>query len=158
MRNSVLEWVGAGLFIFLLSSCAGVSDRELTRAKTIAISKEQFSDNPFGFELTLRNFENHYAKVLKKQRYFIENMANSSQTDTIYRFYKGKTKIFFYKPMKLDAKFMAGNVFHPEFELQNGIRVGLGRKEFFWKFTDWLYRSEERRVGKECRSRWSPYH
>src|SRR2546427_12618715 len=22
----------------------------------------------------------------------------------------------------------------------------------------WDYRSEERRVGKECRSRWSPYH
>ena len=22
----------------------------------------------------------------------------------------------------------------------------------------WLGRSEERRVGKECRSRWSPYH
>ena len=22
----------------------------------------------------------------------------------------------------------------------------------------WRYRSEERRVGKECRSRWSPYH
>ena len=25
-----------------------------------------------------------------------------------------------------------------------------------WSF--WLARSEERRVGKECRSRWSPYH
>ena len=24
--------------------------------------------------------------------------------------------------------------------------------------TTWLFRSEERRVGKECRSRWSPYH
>ena len=23
---------------------------------------------------------------------------------------------------------------------------------------DWIQRSEERRVGKECRSRWSPYH
>ena len=23
---------------------------------------------------------------------------------------------------------------------------------------DALFRSEERRVGKECRSRWSPYH
>ena len=23
---------------------------------------------------------------------------------------------------------------------------------------DWKDRSEERRVGKECRSRWSPYH
>src|SRR3712207_8015055 len=22
----------------------------------------------------------------------------------------------------------------------------------------WTWRSEERRVGKECRSRWSPYH
>ena len=30
-----------------------------------------------------------------------------------------------------------------------------------WKFNvvlDVLKRSEERRVGKECRSRWSPYH
>ena len=24
--------------------------------------------------------------------------------------------------------------------------------------TGWDYRSEERRVGNECRSRWSPYH
>ena len=24
--------------------------------------------------------------------------------------------------------------------------------------SDRLFRSEERRVGKECRSRWSPYH
>ena len=33
-----------------------------------------------------------------------------------------------------------------------------------WKQDAWkslntkIYRSEERRVGKECRSRWSPYH
>ena len=26
------------------------------------------------------------------------------------------------------------------------------------KFREHLARSEERRVGKECRSRWSPYH
>ena len=25
-------------------------------------------------------------------------------------------------------------------------------------FSNWKIRSEERRVGKECRSRWSPYH
>ena len=25
-------------------------------------------------------------------------------------------------------------------------------------YGDSIYRSEERRVGKECRSRWSPYH
>ena len=27
-----------------------------------------------------------------------------------------------------------------------------------WGNCDSSYRSEERRVGKECRSRWSPYH
>ena len=26
------------------------------------------------------------------------------------------------------------------------------------KLDKWFKRSEERRVGKECRSRWSPYH
>ena len=31
----------------------------------------------------------------------------------------------------------------------------------YFPIPDWImkiYRSEERRVGKECRSRWSPYH
>ena len=28
---------------------------------------------------------------------------------------------------------------------------------YMWQEED-LIRSEERRVGKECRSRWSPYH
>ena len=28
----------------------------------------------------------------------------------------------------------------------------------FERFGNDLHRSEERRVGKECRSRWSPYH
>src|SRR5260221_13529479 len=35
--------------------------------------------------------------------------------------------------------------------LRDGIRAALDRGET-------NYRSEERRVGKECRSRWSPYH
>ena len=32
--------------------------------------------------------------------------------------------------------------------------LGIGRTVY----SDDNYRSEERRVGKECRSRWSPYH
>ena len=31
-------------------------------------------------------------------------------------------------------------------------------KEEMWVHSLFCYRSEERRVGKECRSRWSPYH
>ena len=35
--------------------------------------------------------------------------------------------------------------------------IGLARAQDPVEFADSL-RSEERRVGKECRSRWSPYH
>ena len=37
------------------------------------------------------------------------------------------------------------------------IGGGYNWKGNFWEMTV-VTRSEERRVGKECRSRWSPYH
>ena len=33
-----------------------------------------------------------------------------------------------------------------------------GQPPIVWQRADGINRSEERRVGKECRSRWSPYH
>ena len=43
---------------------------------------------------------------------------------------------------------------------QNGYTVGLAarRVDLMEGLEKELFRSEERRVGKECRSRWSPYH
>ena len=40
--------------------------------------------------------------------------------------------------------------------LQRNIDEGVGEGDV--DFPALLLRSEERRVGKECRSRWSPYH
>ena len=37
-------------------------------------------------------------------------------------------------------------------EIHKGSKVSIAAACFS------IYRSEERRVGKECRSRWSPYH
>ena len=39
-----------------------------------------------------------------------------------------------------------------------GYRVGNKREDLSFDRRDNAARSEERRVGKECRSRWSPYH
>ena len=39
--------------------------------------------------------------------------------------------------------------------------LGTATSQYLWQLALWralLGRSEERRVGKECRSRWSPYH
>src|SRR3712207_8452763 len=35
---------------------------------------------------------------------------------------------------------------------------GVANTPFGWDQQSYVLRSEERRVGKECRSRWSPYH
>ena len=37
-------------------------------------------------------------------------------------------------------------------------KAAKGSFKYFVILTVLLWRSEERRVGKECRSRWSPYH
>ena len=38
------------------------------------------------------------------------------------------------------------------------LAIGLSMDAFAVSVCKGLSRSEERRVGKECRSRWSPYH
>ena len=48
-------------------------------------------------------------------------------------------------------------------ERAHGIMVGEmqameGAGRTVYDFPDAPWRSEERRIGKECRSRWSPYH
>ena len=49
-----------------------------------------------------------------------------------------------------------------DYDVKNEVRVGQSLDDAeimhaeFW--IDLIQRSEERRVGKECRSRWSPYH
>ena len=46
----------------------------------------------------------------------------------------------------------------PDNWLKNGYPFELRRPEYAKEVHFGGYRSEERRVGKECRSRWSPYH
>ena len=38
------------------------------------------------------------------------------------------------------------------------LGIVMAVSQYFEFVSKTVYRSEERRVGKECRSRWSPYH
>jgi len=58
---------------------------------------------------------------------------------------------------------LTGHSLDPIYELRDGQNGGEGAPEASSSMTEEqllerLKRSEERRVGKECRSRWSPYH
>src|SRR3989441_10989781 len=84
--------------------------------------------------------------IHSRPRYFAEGLAN-------LLWWVGADKLLFasdyaiWHPRWIVEKFMA-------FELPDDIQ-----KEFGVAFTlEVKKRSEERRVGKECRSRWSPYH
>ena len=44
-----------------------------------------------------------------------------------------------------------------DYSIYDAINAGFGKLVFVIR-KDFEQRSEERRVGKECRSRWSPYH
>ena len=50
------------------------------------------------------------------------------------------------------------NAFHITTVRDNGKCVGMIRVLSEGGYANFITRSEERRVGKECRSRWSPYH
>ena len=57
----------------------------------------------------------------------------------------------------LDNLGVALNGIHSKMVSQDLGNQGMGGEPGFMMSRD-FHRSEERRVGKECRSRWSPYH
>src|SRR3712207_9554221 len=65
---------------------------------------------------------------------------------------QGKDRVLIFEDTNGDGTLDKRTVFMEGLNLISAIEVGMGGV--------WLgsARSEERRVGKECRSRWSPYH
>ena len=43
-------------------------------------------------------------------------------------------------------------------DIRRGNYLYVDKTSILWQIINTGKRSEERRVGKECRSRWSPYH
>ena len=64
--------------------------------------------------------------------------------------------------LKEDAKRHGIRILAPDINYSEGVSVIRDSKAFWLGFFNvkgiGRTRSEERRVGKECRSRWSPYH
>src|SRR5260221_3775097 len=50
------------------------------------------------------------------------------------------------------------NLPHAGIDVQTALEAYDGDANVLYAEPDYHVRSEERRVGKECRSRWSPYH
>ena len=69
-------------------------------------------------------------------------------------------KVFYYVASSLSFSDASKKLFISQSAVSQSIKT-LERKlgqPLFIRSTKKVQRSEERRVGKECRSRWSPYH
>src|SRR5690554_8183171 len=66
--------------------------------------------------------------------------------------------LFFQKIIQGVIKFFSVKFDHSRFEHFERIGSRMGFHILFYQGLDLCWRSEERRVGKECRSRWWTYH
>ena len=62
--------------------------------------------------------------------------------------------------LRIPSPFLLRTVDPPVTDMTGRVVQELRRlgKRIVFRLDDDYFRSEERRVGKECRSRWSPYH
>ena len=77
--------------------------------------------------------------------------GNGAAFEELYARYSGKLLSYF-KRMLWSDKELAEDCLHKLF-----LKI-IEKPELFDTSRNFKTRSEERRVGKECRSRWSPYH
>ena len=108
-----------------------------------------------------------YTKIFKKMLENAEVLLNTSLEDikgkVIYDklIYTGQIDQFFnYKFGKLTYRSLVFEIEKHEIEFyQDCVQVNYPNENEFTRIVEIKHvRSEERRVGKECRSRWSPYH
>jgi TatD DNase family protein len=101
-----------------------------------AMEREVFlSDQPIAFSELLAH---------------MESLAEENRLDAI-----GETGFDLYNSAFRNTEAIQDELFtaHLELALKKGLPLVI-----HIEFTPLVSRSEERRVGKECRSRWSPYH
>jgi hypothetical protein len=130
------------LVITLLIACGVKKGIEKPEFSAGPQTKENFILNPFGYEPSIKNFS-VYLPSYKLQIYTTKNRLNPSVKDSIFRFYRKKNELFIYKTKAGRELFVAANIYDNKILMQNRIRVGIDRSEFFKSFTNFKPSSED---------------
>jgi hypothetical protein len=98
-----------------------------------AVSAKDFTDNPWTFEPSVAAMEAKYGDFLKKEKFTVKNRFNPSQKDTIIKFFRGKTEIFFYRPYNGEPLFFTANIYDKKISLKGGISTLMPASELYKK-------------------------
>lgn len=99
------------------------------------VSVKEMTDNPWPFEVTPTNILNHYGSFLKEGKYTRKNKSELSGKDTIIRYHRGKSTIFFYKPVHSHPVFLGATLYDARIQIRGGISAGLTRQELLAKIS-----------------------
>lgn len=66
------------------------------------IQRDNFVSNAFGFPVTVANFKKHYSGLLTITKKPVKNQHSNLVVDTVYTFFRGKTKIEIYHSKEKD--------------------------------------------------------
>ena len=84
-----------------------------------------------------------------------EKNKKNNETPSLLSYVAVKEQLMMQASSLLDDRTIESMLEEEKVKFDNAARLGLSPSVFIGMNT---LRSEERRVGKECRSRWSPYH
>ena len=110
-----------------------------------AKSYDKLVEDAIGFVLMFVPNENSYIAAMKQQ-------------PDLSRYAYQKRIIIISPSNLLMALQLAYNLWQYDRQSKNVEKIVKTAADLYDKVAGFLLRSEERRVGKECRSRWSPYH
>ena len=147
----------AFLLLLLFSKCN--TKNYTNQNKILERAKETF-----GIETNVPNLLSHFPNKIKNRNIFFEIRPPSCPPPPTYQcnaqfgdIYLNVVKTDYKKDL---SKLLHGKIMYKTTYSDSNIIINLFelRRTLFpvKKCNKW--RSEERRVGKECRSRWSPYH
>ena|SRR5208283_2962924 len=113
----------------LIQACVSNKMRDIPADNTKPVTIEELVVTPFTFAPTVKNFSNSLKHFYKLQVYTVKNRFITTQTDTIFRFYRKKSELFIYKANKKEF-IMASMIYDDKIVLRNGIKVGITRYNF----------------------------
>jgi len=120
----------------LITACSTKSVTKIAVASRKPLEKDAFIVKPFGYEPSIKNFKTYLPSSFKLQVYSMKNIHNPAIIDTIYKFYQRKSELFIYKNVSNKELFFAGNIYSSKIQLQNGVKVGMNRNDFFQCFSN----------------------
>ena len=144
-------WVGGGWFFFFFQAEDGIRGRLVTGVQTCALPILMTGDG---------SSANALLKILEEPPPETSFILITDFPERLVETIGSRCQQVFFPPVQTEivAKHLQESLATPAEEAKLIAHLAQGNVRMAKHLAKQDLRSEERRVGKECRSRWSPYH